>query len=85
MTSTWKRILKKCALVAVTLLGVTSVTFVLLNLHPDGTPDSVVFSKGMPQYLDTDVSLLQRYFRWLSGVFTLQWGISSRDGQPVLS
>lgn len=78
------RVLRKVAILLLTLLGVTSVTFVLLNLHPGGTPDAVVFNKDMPRYLDRNVSLGTRYARWLTGVFTLDWGISSRDGLPVL-
>jgi peptide/nickel transport system permease protein len=76
--------LKQTAILALTLLGVTSVTFGLLNLHPARDLDAAVFSKSMPEYLDRSVPLANRYFRWLTGVMTLNWGISSRDGRPVL-
>ncbi len=76
------------------LLGISILSFGIMKLAP-GDPASLsvnLNSKIDPGYITKlrahwglDQPVYIQYWRWLKGMFTLDFGISFKDGRPVLS
>jgi len=88
--------LRRLVYVIPTLLGITIVTFAIINLAPgnpvemvnQGQMDSRISPEayqGMLVLYGLDKPLYQRYFVWLGRLLTLDFGTSFIDHQPVIT
>ena len=84
-------LLRRLLLVVPTLLGVTLLTFLILEAAP-GDPSRLPLQPGFDQaaveanlraYLGLDRPLGERYLRWLGQACTLDFGRSFVDGERV--
>jgi len=87
--------LRRLALIVPTLLGITIVTFAIVNLAP-GDPVEVIQSgqvdsrisresyQAMLELYGLDQPLYVRYITWLKRLATLDFGESFIDHQPVI-
>jgi peptide/nickel transport system permease protein len=74
----------------IVLLAVTAFTFVLVNVLPgdvaydiagqDATPEQI---EAIRKDLGLDRPVVVRYWEWLGGILTGDWGTSYRTGEPV--
>ena len=84
------KLLKRLALLLVTLLLVTVLAFVAFSIIPgdptdtilglDATAEQIAALRGQ---LGLDLPLWQRYWNWLSGFVTGDMGVSYNFGIPV--
>ncbi|HZY67351.1 MAG TPA: ABC transporter permease [Devosia sp.] len=82
--------LRKLLGLAVTLLVAAAITFAVLDLLPgdparfilgiNATPDAV---QALREQLGLDAPAWQRFFGWIGGMFTGDFGLSYAQGQPV--
>ena len=83
-------LLKRLATLVVTLIGATIVVFgvlevlpgdaALIMMGPDAAPEAV---RALATQLGLDRPPLQRYFAWISGMFTGDLGLSYTYSSPV--
>jgi peptide/nickel transport system permease protein len=90
----FKNILKKIASLLIVMLGVSIITFFLVELAPSDPAEIMLIKRDIeitPQNLAATRSLMGldgplhvRYFNWLSRLMHGDLGISYNSGQPVL-
>ncbi len=85
-----RRVIRRLGALLVSLLVASIVIFVLLNLLPgnvaqvilgaDDNPDAIA---KLSEELELDKNPVLRYFDWLAGIVTGDFGRSALTGQPV--
>jgi peptide/nickel transport system permease protein len=84
-------IVKRLALAALTLVGVSIIVFFMVRIIPGGVVDQILGeNQGTPEdraRIERDLGLdkpnYEQYFTWIGGVVTLDFGKSLRGGAPV--
>lgn len=84
--------LRRTGLLLVSLLGVSVITFGIVNILPGDVALMILGNRASPERLETlrqnlglNRPLWIRYFDWLAGVLTGDMGDSLRFGDPVAS
>lgn len=84
----WHRLLQAVPV----MLGVTFITFSAVNLLPGSTAEALLGDNATPQAVEAltirlhqDQPFLLRYWNWLSGLATGNFGDSLAGGQPIAS
>ncbi len=83
-------LVKRLALLALTLLLVSVITFVLTNVLPGNVAVMILGTRSNPETLaalERDLGLLDplpvQYGRWASGMIRGEWGVSLRFDEPI--
>lgn len=86
-----KYIIKRILFAVPTLLGVTILVFLMLQLIPGDPAQVMLYPKGTPEEiaqlrheLGLDKPLHVQYAHWVGGAAQLDFGTSVRSGEPVL-
>jgi peptide/nickel transport system permease protein len=74
----------------IVLLAVTALTFVLVNVLPGDVAYDIAGQNATPEQIEAirkeiglDRPPVVRYWEWLGGILTGDWGTSYRTGEPV--
>lgn len=85
-------ILNRLAVLFLTFLGITFITFLVINISPGKPQDAYDFSakisyeskQRLVKLYQLDKPLHQRYFHWLKRLLVLDFGYSFKDDKPVI-
>lgn len=82
---------QRVLLLALTVLGILTITFVISRVLPGSPVDLMLGSKPTPDQIEEarrslglDRPLLEQYVRYIGDILQGDWGQSLRTGQPVL-
>ncbi|MFQ3675522.1 MAG: hypothetical protein SNJ64_03160 [Endomicrobiia bacterium] len=87
-----KLIINRILVLLITFIGITIITFFIINLSPGKPQDISDFNPRISadvqnrfiKLYELDKPILVRYFKWLKRMLVLDFGNSFKDDKPVI-